>query len=336
MHNIIVLALVLGFTSCTKKKEPPLEVIQPEVVEKSSNLTQQDLSQKNIKENKFKIENEFLDYLRFAGSVEIEIFKIVDSKFKSTQKIPSQLMILSQLLDSKFNKKTASRAPIFYNCYKTVVKNVSDDEADVLRACEKKPQVIARVKRNNINSYQVNFIQAEWQSVIGDSAMLNLKDKICQFVISNKKVHQISCDNTLITVGSGAQLEEIKLHNFKFDRDAKNQIVVSGGRFKDFSERSKINILVPEEGKIKFKEDELSVRDDYAEPPPEAPKKPAQDFVPPAPPPLPPAGDMPVENVPTNELDMNNPQVEPQPPAGPLQPPPNEDHNQSVPPPSGR
>lgn len=336
MHNIIVLALVLGFTSCTKKADVSSEVNKPEVEVASPNLIQQDLSQKNIKDNKFKIENEFLDYLRFAGSVEIEIFKIVDSKFKSTQKIPSQLMILSQLLDSKFNKKTSSRSPIFYNCYKTAVQNVSDNETEVLRACEKKGQVIARVKRNNVNSYQVSFVQSEWQSVIGDSAMLNLKDKVCQFVISSKKVYEISCDNTLITVGSGTQLEEIKLHNFKFDRDAKNQIVVSGGRFKDFLERSKINILVPEEGKIKFKEEELSVRDDYAEPPPAAPQKPEKDFVPPAPPPLPPAGDMPVENMPTNELDMNNPQVEPQQPVGPPQPPPNEDHNQSVPPPSGR
>ncbi len=335
MHYIIVLALVLGFTSCTKKTGVVSEEKQPEAAIASLSATQQDLSQKPVQNNKFQIENEFLDYLRFSGSVEIEIFKIVDSKFKSTQKIPSQLMILSQLLDSKFNKKVASRAPIFYNCYKTAVQNISDSEVEVLRTCEKKGQIIARVKRNNPNSFQINFIQSEWQSVIGDSAMLNLKDKICQFVISNKKVHEISCDNTLITIGTGAQLEEIKLHNFKFNRDAKNQIVVSGGRFKDFLERSKINILVPDDGKIKFKEEELSVRDDYAEPPPPAPAKPAKDFVPPAPQPsAPAAGDIPAEPMPTHEIDMNNPQVDPQLPAPQ---PPNEDHNQSVPPnPSGR
>lgn len=332
MHYIIVLALVLGFTSCTKKKDVTSEEKRPEAVVTSLSSTQQDLSQKPVQNNKFQIENEFLDYLRFSGSVEIEIFKIVDSKFKSTQKIPSQLMILSQLLDSKFSKKTASRAPIFYNCYKTAIQNTSDNEVEVLRTCEKKGQIIARVKRNNPNSFQINFIQSEWQSVIGDSAMLNLKDKICQFVILNKKVHEINCDNTLITIGTGAQLEEIKLHNFKFSRDAKNQIVVSGGRFKDFLERSKINILVPDDGKIKFKEEELSVRDDYAEPPP---AKPVKDFVPPAPqPPAPAVGDIPAEPMPTHEIDMNNPQVDPQLPAPP---PPNDDHNQSVPPnPSGR
>lgn len=334
MHNIIVLALVLGFTSCTKKKDVTSDEKRPEVMATSLPMTQQDLGQKAVKNNKFQIENEFLDYLRFAGSVEIEIFKIVDSKLKSTQKIPSQLMILSQLLDSKFNKKTASRAPIFYNCYKTAVQNTSNNEVEVLKTCEKKGQVIARVKRNNSNSFEVNFVQSEWQSVIGDSAMLNLKDKICLLTISNNKVYEISCDNTLITIGAGAQLEEIKLHNFKFNRAAKNQIVVSGGRFKDFLERSKINILVPDDGKIKFKEEELSVRDDYAEPV-QTPVKPAKDFVPPAPPmSMPPASDLPVEQVPTQEIDMNNPQVDPNLPAPP---PPNEDHNQSVPPsPSGR
>jgi hypothetical protein len=338
MQNIILLALVLGFTSCTKKSEPVVESNLQETAVKSQAMTQQDLSQKVNKSTKFQIENEFLDYLRFAGSVEIEMFKIVDSKFKSTQKIPSQLMILSQLLDYKFNKKTRSgSAPIFYNCYKIAVQNPSDNEAEVLRTCEKKPQVIARVKRSNANQFQIHFIQSEWQAVIGDSAMLNLKDKICQFVISNKKVHEVNCDNTLITIGTGAQLEEIKLHHFKFDRNAKNQIVVTGGRFKDFLERSKINIVVPEEGKIKFKEEELSFRDDYAEPTDTAKSAtPAKDFVPPAPPQQMPQYDGVTESIPTSEIDMNNPQTEPQ--QQPIQQqPPNEDHNQSVPPsPSGR
>lgn len=303
--------LVLGITSCTKKTETLVESTPQETTASSPHVTKQDLSQTTSLNNIFQIENEFLDYLRFAGSVETEIFKIVDSKFKNTQKIPSQLMILSQLLDSKFNKKTNSRSvSIFYNCYKMTVQSTSVDEFEVSRACEKNGHVIAKIKRNGANLFQVTFIQSEWQSVIGDSAVLNLKDKVCQLVISNKKVFEVSCDHTLITIGTGAQLEEIKLHNFKFDRDAKNQIIVTGGRFKDFLERSKINILVPEEGKIKFKEVELVVRDDYADVVPKV-DVPTKDFVPPAPP-LPQV-DGASENGPTNELDMNNPQVSPPP-----------------------
>lgn len=319
MHNIIViLIMAFGFTSCTKKTGAD----RPSVVDKVdvvlTNANQLNIGQKSIKSNRFQIENDFLDYLRFSGNVEVEIFKIVDVQFKNTPKIPSQLMILSQLLDLKFNKKSGSKSnPIFYNCNKIEVQNKADDEIEVLRTCEKKPQVIARLKRNSTQIYQVSFIQSEWQTVIGDSAMLNQKDKICQLVISNNKVFEINCDNTLITIGTGAQLEEIKLHHFKFDRAAKNQITITGGRFKDFVERSKINIVVPEEGKIKFKEEELAVRDDYIDPPPK-PTPPAADFIPPAPPALlNPDGSL-IE--PTHELDMNNPQTDlnqttPEPPA---------------------
>ena len=232
----------------------------------------QDVRLNSTSVNAFKLEKEFLDYLRFSGSVESEIFKIVDAKFKSTDKIPSQLRILGQLLDSNLNKSLSGRTgPIFYNCYKISVQNKSIDEIEVVRNCEKKGQVIARIKKTGETLFQISFIQTEWQSVIGDSAMLNLKDKICDFVISNKKVHELSCKNTLITVGTGTQLEEIKLHQFKFNRDSKNQIEITGGRFKDFLERSQINILIPEEGKIKFTEEEIAIRDDYAEPAPAPP-----------------------------------------------------------------
>ena len=109
---------------------------------------------------------------------------------------------------------------------------------------------------------------------------------------------------------------------------------MTGGRFKDFLERSKIHVLVPEEGKIKFKEEELAVRDDYAETLPEKPTAPAKDFIPPAPPPIVPTNDGVPDRPATHELDMNNPQVIPV--IDPHQPPPIEDHNESVPPPSGR
>lgn len=257
LYIIAVLTFASIFSSCTPKKDAPMEEIK------------QDVRLKSIPTNTFQLENEFLDYLRFSGNVETEIFKIVDSKFKSTGKIPSQLRILSQLLDSKLSKSPSKQSgAIFYNCYKISIQNKSSDEIEVLKNCEKKAQIIARVKKSGENLYQISFIQSEWQSVIGDSAMLNLKDKVCDLVISNKKVHELSCKNTLITVGTGTELEEIKLHQFKFDRDSKNQIEITGGRFKDFLERSQINILVPEEGKIKFREEEILVRDDYAEPPP--------------------------------------------------------------------
>ena len=244
-----------SFTSCTPKKDPLIETIK------------QDVRPNPSTPKAFSIENEFLDYLRFSGSVETEVFKIVDSKFKSTEKIPSQLRILSQLLDLKFNKSSAGKkGAIFYNCYKISVQNKTEDEFEVLKNCEKKSQIIARIKKSGESLYQIDFIQSEWQSVIGDSAMLNLKDKVCNLVISNKKVHELICKNTLITVETGTQLEEIKLHQFKFNRDSKNQIEITGGRFKDFLERSQINILIPEEGKIKFTEEEIMVRDDYAAP----------------------------------------------------------------------
>jgi hypothetical protein len=289
------MVLMLGITACTQKTDLGVEAIQkksPDSLIKKA-LKDTELFEKN----QFQVESDFLDDLRFAGQVEAEIFKIVDHKFKNTQKIPSQLMILSQLLDLKFDKKIKlpTAVSVFYNCNKIMVQSKTEKEFDVLRTCEKNGQVIARIKKNSINQFQVNFIQSEWQTVIGDSAMLNLKDKICYLTRQNNKVSEVSCDNTLITIGSGTQLEEIKLHHFKFDRNAKNQIVVSGGRFKDFLERSKINILVPEEGKIKFKEEELNVRDDYVDSP--ASNQPVKDFIPPAP----------SENNSTNEININNP-----------------------------
>jgi topoisomerase IA-like protein len=99
--------------------------------------------------------------------------------------------------------------------------------------------------------------------VIGDSAILNQKDKICQFLISDNKVFEIICENTLMTAGVGAQLEEIKLQKFIFNRSGAKQITVVGGRFKDYLERSRINIVVPETGKIDFKEEELLVKDEF-------------------------------------------------------------------------
>ena len=277
---VVMTAFIL--ISCTKKSEVELESTKKTVPELGYSA-QQDLSQSHLRDQSFSANIEFLDHLRFAGSVETEIFKIVDPRFKSTDKIPSQLRILSELLDLKYLGKTGKKfEPVFYNCHKISVEAKPDQELEVSRACEKKASVIARIKKIGTNEFKINFLQSEWQTVIGDSAMLNQKDKICKIIISDKKVFEVICDNTIITVGSGAQLEEIKLHHFKFDRTDKNQIVITGGRFKDFIERSKIDITVPEDGKIKFKEEELSVKDDY-EPLPVRVAPPQKDFIPPSP-----------------------------------------------------
>lgn len=228
------------------------------------NVTEQKKKQALKSEELF--DSAFLSYLKFTGQVEIEVFKIINPKFKETQKIPSQLYILSQLLQLKVDPKSlGASTSIFYNCYKIDLIQKNEKEIDVQRSCEQKKPVIARLRKKSVNEYNITFFQSLWSSVIGESAILNQKDKVCIIKISDQKVHEFVCENTLLTVGTGSALEEIRLSKYFFNRTGKKQIEITGGRYRDFTERSKINITVPEEGKIQFKEVELHVKDDFEE-----------------------------------------------------------------------
>lgn len=281
---MFILIFTLILTSCNRQspsssEKSSLDLRQVEQVKGNENKVQVLIQVDASLEKNDSLNESFLNYLQFAGSVEVEVLKIVNPEFKQTKKIPSQLLILAQLLELKINRRTAIRADsIFYNCLKLDWIKKSEKETHILRTCEKKPQAIALIKRNGITEYEIHFIQSEWQSVIGDSALLNQKDKVCRLIISNKKVHELTCENTLLTSGSQASLEEIRLRTYTFSRTGKNQIVVAGGRYKDLLERSKINIIVPEDGKIKFKEIETAVIDDFKDEVKQT--HPAADFIP--------------------------------------------------------
>lgn len=260
MRYIIFSFIVFSLQACTDQGQKSPETVALQIKSPDS----APVVKENVESDKFELNESVQSYLKFSGSVEAEIFKIIDPAFKKTSKIPSQLLILSQLIELKLSKKTKIKnSDIFYNCSQIRIENSSNSEILISPTCEKNSQIMARIKKNGIQQYEVRFIQSEWKNVVGASAILNQKDKVCQISISDKKVNKIICENTLITAGAGIQLEEIKLKKITFNRVGQKQIVVDGGRFKDYLERSHIHIVVPETGKINFKEEEISIKDDF-------------------------------------------------------------------------
>lgn len=254
--NYLKPILLLYFlTACTPKANP-----------EHTDQRQASTQMQKLKVESQVLDSDFLNFIKFTGQVELEVFKIINPQFKNTQKIPSQLYILSQLLQLKVDPQSLPPATsIFYNCYKIELVIKEKNKVEVLRTCEAKKSSIALLHKTSSNDYLIHFYQSQWSSVIGDSALLNQKDKTCRIKVEDKKVQEFSCENTLLTSGAGTSLEEIRLSRYSFSRTGKKQIEVVGGRYKDFTERSKINIVVPEEGKIHFNEIELHVKDDFAE-----------------------------------------------------------------------
>ena len=200
--------------------------------------------------------NHLMDYLKFSGTVELEVMKLIDSNYKKTTKIPSQINILYQLLDPE------KHSQIFYDCRK--IKIITQGErSDIFKNCEQRSEKIAEIYQKNSNLISIRFIQAQWKSVIGDSALLNLKDKVCEILISENKVDKLNCKDTLLTLKSDHLLEEIKIEKYEFDRQGKKQIVVNGGRFKNMLQTTDIQITVPDGGRIERIEKELKSKDEY-------------------------------------------------------------------------
>lgn len=244
MKIVFLILYFLSLLSCTDQSRPP----EPPSI----------LMTKPI------LDHHFLNVLNFSGSVETEILKLVQPSFKQHQKIPSQLKILSQILDLHLNKKTKNKSSdIFINCSKIKIHSPKKNTYEIVPVCEKNSLPLAIIFEKEKNIYIVEFKQSEWKSVIGDSVILNQKDKICKIVISNNKLNELTCENTLINTGSSLQLEEIKIEKYEFYRQGSVQIRVQGGRYKDFIKRSSINIIVPDSGKIDFKEDEILIKDEF-------------------------------------------------------------------------
>lgn len=261
MGSVLVFLFSMFLLSCPRQKTSTDHLDQVESPSFSKVIAvKSDVDHKDKKTSLSKSSQETYEILRFCGTVENEVFKIIDKRYKNTDKVPSQLNILSQLL-SPLKKQN-----IFYDCLKIDTQESTEGLStvyNVFRTCEKNPRLIAKIEKKSNLEMNVSFVQSTWSYVIGESALLNLKDKVCYIHLKENVVSRFSCENSLMTMNTGDHLEEIRIHKYEFDRNGKNQIMVKGGRFKNMVEVSQISIQVPDQGRIKLIEKELKIRDDF-------------------------------------------------------------------------
>lgn len=139
----------------------------------------------------------------------------------------------------------------------------------IFKTCEKPEKLVTTITvSDDANHMTVTFLIKEWASVVGLSVAVTGTDVVCDLQIKNKKLSELNCLHwTKNLVSSDITAEELRLKTFTFYRDQQDQLLVKGGIFKDLTERKKIEMRVPLEGKIKIFEKEIEVIDEFAEKP---------------------------------------------------------------------
>lgn len=272
LSGIMIIFIFLAM-ACTQDQRPGTD---SKMALKPSEL--QNLKAEKNKE--FYKQEEFLDAVRFAGSVENEIISLIYPQVKAQSKQVSQLQILSLLLDRNNHIKTG---PLQFDCqiFSFELQKM-ETFLNIYKKCESQPLLLAQVEKIG-ERYRISFSQSHWKYTIGDSALLGLKDKVCELWVHQGKLMKLNCENHIMTIGSGKELEEIRLDRYVFDRSQKQQILIQGGKYKDFIQRSKINITVPDMGKIIYKEKHIDIKDEFLDAKQNSSKTETKDFIPPAP-----------------------------------------------------
>ena len=228
----------------------------------SQNNQQQDkltLEQKMFKENKV------LDQLKFAASLEKEVFKVI---LPEDQQRISQFEVVAYALEQYLNIKSGQL--IGYECQKLNITQNGYRKFSFKSFCLKEPKTIAEIifQSDDLSSFVVRFFTKEWQAVVGTSAQLVGGDRECTFKIASKAIEKLTCDHTVFNINQSSHdvsLQDIRIKTFEYSRTGQQEVRLVGGLYKDMIEVKKIKLTIPTVGKIKYEEKKLKIKDDFAE-----------------------------------------------------------------------
>jgi len=232
----------------------------------SATTTSQGLSQDLLTtEQKMFKEHKVLDQLKFAASLEKEIFKVV---LPEDQQRLSQFEVLSYALEQFLNVKSGQL--VGYECQKLNLIQNGYQKFSFKSLCLKEPKTLAEIvfQSGANHSFVVRFFTKEWQSVIGTSAQLVGGDRECVFKIENKTLDNLTCDHTVFNINQSSQdvsLQDIRIKTFEYSRNGQQEVRLVGGLYKDMIEIKKIKLTIPTIGKIKYEEKKLKIKDDFAD-----------------------------------------------------------------------
>lgn len=258
MQTLLLIAFVLLINCCVKKEtnEKPITVI-------SSTVTH--LIKRSQSPDHFYKDESFLKAVYMAGSIENEIFKIIAYSEKTKQKQYLQINTLSYALRYIVNPK-AVPSKVTLHCKIYQLKAIDNNKIEIYKACAQPAKLIATVHRKDSVNYDIEFNQAEWSETIGLVAHIVRKPRLCHLVLSNsKELKSLDCLETVYADDRPGGLEEIRFEKFIFQSDTGLRVHVVGGKYKDMSKRSSIDIKIPVSGKIQVNEHELPFKDDFQE-----------------------------------------------------------------------
>ena len=264
MYPLLWIIILLISNGCVKKEtNSSLKVSEiTQETQKKPSINPIESSKVSETSKKFYNEEFFLDIMEFAASIEKETFRLATANVKSEKKQILQLETLSYALNSLFNPKHLPKN-VSLDCKLYGYKEVSKKQVSLTRNCTKPYAIIADITQLDLNQYKIIFFQREWSAILGSAVSFANNNRECILKVKTEKLSSMTCEHTLYSLSAEASLEELRLNQIAFNRESKDQLVIRGARFKDMIERSKIQINVPLEGKIKIIEKELEVHDDF-------------------------------------------------------------------------
>lgn len=235
-----------------------------------------DSTKVSVNNKKHELLKVLAEELRFLANVEREVVKILRPQF-SVSMLPFE--VLSTVLDQNAGiKKNFARI----DCRLYQIKWLSDEHLQIERQCQKPYTVIADIKNLHAANKEVIFHTRQWASVLGNSVALTAPNRTCTYKVENEKIKTFQCENTVFGLSETSAVEELRLDQWLYQskdlsKSGSNtktsdslskesqQVMISGGIYKDLVEHRKIKMSIPFEGKIKVIEKALKVRDDFAE-----------------------------------------------------------------------
>lgn len=235
--------LFILLASCTSKKEvnKPVPDVTPAVIENKE----------------LEILKSQAQILRFAASIEREILKTIRSDINISM---TQFEVISVIYDQKIGTKK-NFSNIDCKLYKTVAQG---QHTEIVKQCQKPESKVANLDFSQRNQITITFDTSEWSGIVGATVAMTAPKRQCVLNYENKKLIRFSCENTVLQLAEQNDIEELRLAEFIFDQNAKDQVHVVGGFFKNLIEHRKLKLNIPFDGKIKIIEKELKVRDDFA------------------------------------------------------------------------
>lgn len=262
----VLLIVFLQVVGCTSKKDS--SAIQSAVgtsqnrasTQVEKNLTHEQVKQKTESKNLKKMTY----YLKFIGSLEKEILKLV---MAGEAPVTNQFEVLAQAMGLVSEVKTEYLAG--FDCQKNKAI-LSGKKIEFFNVCYTPQRKLAEmwILDSQPTSYKVVFNTSQWEKILGSITGVLSKNRSCIFTISDNKVQKLNCKDTSFGAQAGArssQLKEYKLTTYVYERNAQDEIIVSGSVLRDFLEIKKISVKVPVIGKIKILEKEMHVVDEFAD-----------------------------------------------------------------------